>query len=143
MNYQDRVTEIANAVAAVSGSGVVHNRSRLAPAWGKYTDRFKDPGGKINGWEVTRKSGAPGDTRWDEVYRLRKFYGLQDAASSDLVFQENLDAVARRFRDVPDLSFGSVPIGLTLLDIDERMFGSVLVHFAECELPVSLYYVDL
>lgn len=142
MEYQQRVDEIAALVAGVAGAGVVHNRTRLAGSWEDYLKKFKDAAiDRINGWEVTRKGPVeirPPDAI--ETYVLRKYHGIADADATDHTFQAHLDAVIRLFRDTHNLSFGSVPIGLRVITIDERSFGGVLVHFAECELGVVSDY---
>lgn len=146
MAYRDRVSEIAYAVQALPHAGIVHNRSRIATDWGRYIELFVDPATRrINGWEISRRapSGTQDGSHWDELYVLRKFYGVRDSDESDLAFQESIDEVARWFRDHPDLRFGNVVVGLRIAVIDERMFGDVLVHYAECELPVSFHYRQL
>lgn len=144
MTYQQRVDEIAALIATVAGAGIVHNRSRWVLDWGAFIGLFKAPDGHVNGWEITRGPSEPtvgGD--WIETYRLRKYYGLKDSDSSDLVFQEHLDSVVRKFRDTHNLSFGAVPIGVRITTIDERLFGNVLVHYAELSLGVTMEFETL
>ncbi len=140
--YQECVAAVAAVVAAIPGAGVVHDRTRFAADWGKYIQRFVDGSGVVNGWEITRRSADPQPTDWNETYVLRKFRALRDEDASEHAFQEQLNAVARAFRDAPELQlasgqpFGSVPLGLRIVEADERMFGAVLCHYAECELLV-------
>lgn len=142
MNYSERVMEIAALVAAVPGAGVVHARSRMAARWGDFLRLFQDPDDqRIRGWEITRKAPVdPQPPDLIETYALRAYFGLQDAAETDLTFQAHLDDVVRLFRDTPNLSFGVVEYGVRFGTIDERMFGDVLVHYAEGELQVRLDY---
>lgn len=139
--YQQRVDEIAAMIAALPGAGRVHNRTRLTTRWADYLAVFQDVDGRINGWEVTRRTPTePRPPRVLETFVLRHVYGLRDEDATDLTFQEHLDAAVRLFRDQPDLSFGSVPVGLHVVENDIRQFGDVLCHFAECELEVHSYY---
>ncbi|HET7276133.1 MAG TPA: hypothetical protein VFI91_13270 [Longimicrobiaceae bacterium] len=145
MSYQERVTYIAGMLESLTDAGTVHNRTRMMANFGQFIRAFQDPGtGRINGWSVSRIAPTgEASPRWSETYRLTKFRGIEDAEASELAFQEGLDQAARLFRDQTELPFASIGEGLRITNIDERMFGSVLCHVAECELVVSLYYSDL
>lgn len=146
MTYTDRVTEIATRLATLPSAGKVHNRTRVSAGdWGKFIVAFKDTAGLISGWQVTRASAdlAANSTRWDETYSLVRVYGLRDEDATDLAFQESLDDAVRLFRDEAEFSFGATRDGLRLRVIEERMFGGVLCHVAECELVVTQYLADL
>ncbi|MGH7459833.1 MAG: hypothetical protein ACREMA_02245 [Longimicrobiales bacterium] len=140
MTHEEKCNEIKTRLESLEGAGVVHNRSRLAIDWGKYLALFKDPNGRINGWEISRSGELrlePDLAHVNETFVLRKIYGVQDGAGSDLVFQEHINAAFRLFRDLHALTFGALPDGLTVTQIDERLFGDVLCHYAESELRVS------
>lgn len=141
--YADRANEIKGVLDAIDGVGVVHNRIRLATEWGRFLELFKAPDGTINGWDMTRQAGDPQPPFWEEVWMLRHYRGLRDEDATDLTFQAHLDEVIRAFRDLPNLTFGSVPQGLKIIETDERMMGSVLCHYAECELRIALDYDQL
>jgi hypothetical protein len=141
--YKDRVNEVAAIVAAVDGSGLVHSYTRNTPDWGKFLRYFLASDGRISGWQITRRSAATATQRWEEVYHLVKVLAIHDDGASDLIFQQNLDDVAREFVQGRDLSFGSVADGFRITGIEERMFGSVVCHVAECEITVSFYTQDL
>lgn len=143
-DYTTRVEEIAALVSAIDGSGIVHARNRNTVNWGKFILLYQDTAGRINGWQISRKAPAgTKDRRWEETYQLVKFYGIRDVDASDLTFQQNLDDVGRLFVDGLDLTFGSVAEGFRIPVIEERMFGDVLCHVAECEITVSFYTSDL
>lgn len=141
--YSDRVSEVAAIVSAVSGSGLVHNRTRNTPDWGKFLLCFRDPGGRINGWQITRRAGGTAALRWEETYHLVKVFGMRDQDATDLTFQQNVDDVAREFVQGRDLTFGSVAAGFRITGIEERMFGDVVCHVADCEITVSFYTQNL
>ncbi len=143
LEYEDRANEIKAVLDGVAGRHIVHNRIRLATDWGKFLSLFKDDDGQVNGWDMTRQSASPEPPDWAEIWMLRHYRGLQDEHATDLTFQAHLDAVVRAFRDLPNLSVGSVPLGLKITETDERMMGSVLCHYAECELRIVLDYDQL
>jgi len=142
MGYRERAEEIAAVLDGLGGSGVVHPRSRNTPNWAGFVQLFRD-GDVINGWQLTRRRGEPQSPRWGETYLLTKIRGVHDASLSEFGLQDNLDEAVQAFRDGPELSFGHVADGLKINGVEERMFGDVLCHVAECELTVSLYYADL
>jgi hypothetical protein len=141
--YADRVHEVAAIVGAVEGSGLVHSYTRNTPQWEQFLRYFLAPDGRINGWQITRRSAATATQRWQEGYQLVKVFGMRDADATDLTFQQNLDDVAREFVQGRDLTFGSVAEGFRITGIEERMFGGTLCHVAECEITVSFYTHDL
>jgi len=146
MTYTARADELKAAMATVAGSGIVHNRGRLAAKWELFLALFQDPtaGGRVLGWEITRKAGTPEeDPDWLEHWELRHYRSYEDAAASELAFQEHLDAMVRYFRDNPRLTWGVVPLGMEITLVDERSFGGVLVHYAECRLNVTCQYDQL
>jgi hypothetical protein len=140
--YETRVAELVAVLAAVAGSGVVHNRSRNTVHWKAFVELFR-VGDAINGWQVHRKSGGTDQERWVEVYQLDRIYGVQDAASSELAFNLNIDDVAREFIQGRALSFGHVAEGFRIIEIEPRIFGGVLCHVAECQITVSMYAANL
>lgn len=143
-DYTTRVEEIAALVRAVDGSGLVHARNRNTANWGQFILFFRDEQSRINGWQISRKAPAgTKDRRWEETYQLVKLYGIRDADASDFTFQTNLDDVGRVFVAGRDLTFGSVAEGFRIIAIEERVFGAVVCHVADCEITVSLYTQDL
>lgn len=113
----------------------------MSARWADFLRLFQDEDKRVCGWEITRKAPvSPEPPDLVETYALRHYFGLQDAAETDLTFQAHLDDVVRLFRDTPNLSFGVVEYGVRFTTIDERMFGDVLCHFAEGELSVRLDY---
>lgn len=137
MSYQARAGEVGAVLSANPSLGVVHSRIRLVNDWGKFIQHFKTAAGRIDGWEITRRSGGEEEGRWVETYVLRRYFGIDDSDATDLLFQESLDEAARRFRDAT-LTFGIVPGELRIEETQERVFGGVLCHYAECTLAVSM-----
>jgi hypothetical protein len=144
MDYPSRVAELAALVETVDGSGIVHDRRRNTPQWEKFILFFKSSEGIINGWQLSRRGPSKTNVqRWGETYQLDKLMGIRDDGASEHLFQQNLDDVGRLFVQGRDLSFGTVAEGFDITEIDERMFGGVLCHWAACLITVSFYTIDL
>jgi hypothetical protein len=141
VSYKDRVHELASVIELLPSAGVVYSSSRYAAELGKFIQLFKDGDGRINGWEVSRRAGTWVDGLWVETYVLRHYLAVRDAdvddQSSDMIFQNALDDVARAFI-AADPSFGEITTGVVIGEIDERMFGNFLCHFVECLLDVTM-----
>lgn len=136
-------------IASVDGMGQVHKRERFSPDWSTYLSRFEYRG-KINGCMFTRKSTVKrqrtlGEVEKCHVFIIRLFYGFQDDADSDAVFQTMVDQVATAVdadetlngtceTTHPDWGPMRGAVGLQVENIDIRQFGKVLCHYAECRL---------
>lgn len=148
MLYRARVAELVALLEGTQEAGRVYGWTRITGDWGRYIQLFRDAAtGRISGWVVTRRAGRPDSPRYQETWLLIRFVGLQDsdvaADASEILFQESLDSAIAAFRDGPNLSWGEVADGLELKVIEERKFGPVVCHYAECEVVVSQYHVDV
>ncbi|MDA1001506.1 MAG: hypothetical protein O2807_13445 [bacterium] len=155
-NYKMIGEGIAAELSAIEGAGQVHTYQRWAADLGKYLHlfRWEAPDGKdqIRGWMVTREkvreepgsfagSGGgflpAGVNRRTHTFLLFGLMSAEDAAGSELIFQDLIEALCDRFRDPGALRLrGRVPtlerLAPPAVDaIELRAFGGVLCHIAE------------
>lgn len=141
--YTDRALVLAALLKGLPDEGVVHHRVRLVNEWSKYIRLFQAPDGRINGWEITRKSAGPWKELWSETWALRRYFGIRDEDATGLLFQQSLDSAVKLFWGNPQLSFGTLLSELRIVEADERKFGDVLCHFAECEIITLIDYEEI
>ena len=141
-------------LSGVSGIGVVHDYDRLAVDVATLKKFFQDSEGRINGWTIAREATPE---RWltnidyERVFEMtiRGYYGLQDAAASEIVFQDLIEAICDKFRGNDTLNgtceticpeFGNMvgKSGLQVAVVEPRMFGSILCHYVELRLGVQI-----
>lgn len=136
-------TKIKAVIESVPNMGIVHTYERWAADWVKFIALFKAPTGEILGWEIS-KGAAPGtylNTVEEEVshkYLIRGYMGLQDAAETELLFNEKIEAMRDAFRS--DMTLGGLnelPKGFDCRLIEPRSFGSVLCHYAEIIIEIQ------
>jgi len=160
--YREIGRAIAAELAAVEGAGRVHAYQRWAADLGGYLDlfRWEAPGGgdQIRGWVVTRERAREepasfagseaggfvpaGVNRRIHTFLLFAVMSAEDAAASELAFQDLVEAVCDRFRAEGVLRLRGpdgaprVPTLERLLPpqvdaMELRAFGSALCHAAE------------
>ena len=153
MALKDIREQIAAILAAVDGVGVVHQYQRATLGdWGKFLNRFQDSDGRINTVMITRTATAQrkitlGEKELAYVFALRFYYGMKDDDATEHIFQELLEDSREAFNDgdaetlngtcrttIPDWGPMAGAAGLQINEVDARMFGGVLCHFAECRL---------
>jgi hypothetical protein len=143
MSYSDRAQALAGLIQSLPDAGVVHPRVRLVNEWSKYIRLFQAPDGRINGWEITRRAAGPWKELWSESWQIRRYFGIRDQDETGPLFQQSLDAAVKLFWENSQLSFGTLLSELRIVEADERMFGDVLCHYAECELITLMDYEEL
>ena len=149
-NYRAILDDIAAKLAPVPGIGTIHKYERQVADQAKFILLFKDPTGKICGWEITRR--AAGEHQRGAYFRhhqfvLKGYLGLQDATASSIQFQELCDEVCSVFRNAdpatPESSWDYIngdeqtAAAAQIESINDRMFGAVLCHCAEITLSVT------
>lgn len=144
--------EIVGAIKAVLTAlecGKVHTYARITTNWSKYIEFFRDTDKTIRGWEITRAEvpeSLKGAYFRHHRMVLRGHLGIQDEKESDLEWQVLLDDICEAFRaEVPTASrtwlYGNgtnpseAPAQIRVND--QRLFGSVLCHYAEVHLTVT------
>lgn len=156
-NYKAIGEAIAAEVALVSNIGRLHTFQRWARDIHRYLEHFEwDPptgSDQIRGWLLTRESAreelgsfasnAPGGfvpaglNRRTHTFLLFGIMSLEDSTSSELTFQDLVEAVCDRFRTNDALRLSGTIASLERLvppqvdRIDIRTFGSVLCHTVE------------
>jgi len=142
MSLADIREQIRTILSGVAGIGVIHEYERLAVDLKKFLDLFKDPDGRVNGWQFTRIS-TPSDRNTmptlhrHHLFRLRGIYGLRDEEATELTFQDMVEAIQNAFDSEYSLNgtvLNSGPVQVRV--VENRMFGNVLCHYAELELIV-------
>lgn len=163
---KSRYREIGDAILAqissVPEAGRVHAYQRWSPDLGKYLDHFgwKTVDGltQIRGWVLTRErageevsslaSNASGGftpsglSRRTHTFLLFGIMSAEDAAGSEMAFQDLIEEICDRFRDDKALRLleeSGAPRVRSLerlqppqVDLIElRTFGNVLCHYAE------------
>lgn len=139
--------QIKTILLGVTGIGVVHYYNRRATDWNKILERFKDADGKINTVMFARdkmqKRLTGGSPERAHLWRIRVIMGLKDDAATGITFDALLTAIEAAFENYDDLngtclttkSLDWGPLagqeGIQIETIDERVFGSVLCHYAE------------
>ena len=163
---ESRYREIGDAILAevskAAGAGRVHAYQRWSADLGGYLDLFRwEAGGgvvQIRGWTLTRERAreeaasigsragggfTPGGlNRRTHTFLLFGIMGAEDAAGSELAFQDAIEEICGRFRDERALRLldeSGAPRVRSLerlrppqVDLIElRTFGGALCHYAE------------
>lgn len=135
--------QIKSILSGVSGIGEVYDYQRWASTWEKFLDLFKTDADKINGWMITR-SATPATvestTHESRIhqYKIRGVYGLNDEDETEITFQALIESVASAFRAKRTLNATAEDSGpLSVSVVENRMFGGVLCHFCELDLPAE------
>jgi hypothetical protein len=143
---------IKAVVSGVSNVGLVYDYERWKPDWSDYLDTFKTTISSveyIRAWTITCESfrpvelatmGGGTDTDVNYVYKVRGYFGLDDANASektaigiveDVMEALNADSTLHAY-------YGSGPHPLAELTVFEpRAFGDVVCHYAEITQPVK------
>lgn len=130
-------------MAAVDGMGVVHEYVRFSTTWEAFLDHFKDADGKINGCVITRVAtpsayGPRNRQEREHQFLIRFYYGLKDDTATELDFQELIEAACTALSADGDLGGWTHAAGPPQVKVVEpRLFGKVLCHYGEIELPVA------
>ena len=142
MSLSEIRSAICEILSSVSGVENVYPYLRWSTDWKAFFDLFRRSDGSAGGWMVTRSS--TGEERAETAYVFRRhefrmfgFLRLNDAQQSELVFQDQVEAICDAFRSNYSLNGTALNSGPISVDtVENRMFGSVLVHWAELTLPV-------
>ncbi|ALC15654.1 hypothetical protein DSOUD_0867 [Desulfuromonas soudanensis] len=129
----------ARLAAMGPGIGRVHDYERMAVTVKEFIDLFQDPTTKkLFGWEITRRSFRVQKVamgKWKVVHRymIRGYYGLNDAAGTEKVINALADTIILNFtrQRIAGTQGDQLPEG----KVEQWMFGNVLCHRAEIELP--------
>jgi hypothetical protein len=149
VRYSTLALDIKTKLGNIPGTGIVHTYERQAVDLSKFIALFKDPTGKICGWEITRR--AVPEQFSGAVMRvhhmvLNGYMGLQDAMATSVTFQDLCDSICDAFRlaEAPpgatwQYRDGSEPSNTAaqVEMIEDRTFGSVLCHHAVISINIT------
>lgn len=144
---------IVAALGSVPNVGLVHSYERFAQHEKAFRDLYQS-GGQLLGWNVRRRatresSDALGRWTVTHEWRISGFMALNDAAATELEFDDLIEAARDVFR--ADETLGGVvattvigdgpddPAGLQLLESGPVMFCGVLCHSARLALFTRHY----
>jgi hypothetical protein len=143
---------IKTVVSGVSNVGLVYDYERWKSDWSDYLDTFKTTISSveyIRAWTITCESfrpvelatmGGGADIEVDYIYKIRGYFGLDDAHTSEKTAIALVESVINALNADTTLHayYGSGPHPLAELTIFEpRAFGDVMCHYAEITLPVK------
>ncbi|MDR1995145.1 hypothetical protein [Azonexus sp.] len=132
---------IAAKLASVPGLGQVYNYERYAKSDADFRE-FYAAGDRLQGWHVRRvaRRENAGSNEVLTTWELRGFMSIDDAAASELLFDELIDRILDAWRDDPTLGRavlyprdGADPVP-QLEDSGPAMFCGILCHSARLKL---------
>jgi hypothetical protein len=138
-NWSNIRAKIAEILEGISGVGSVYEGPQLKRSWKEFIEAFKDDTtGSIHAWTIqlgpTRENRLSNRQLARELeFTLRYYRSFDQANDSETDFQTHTEAAADAFRDY--FTLGETAEYCDPLQIrirQERMFGSTLVHYAEC-----------
>lgn len=152
--------EIASAIVAVMQTveavGQVHNRNKYNASWDKFFDQFAynwNGQKQVRGWylsipTVTATSGEGDsfDSHWDTYdYVIRGLMSYSDGGETEPAFEDLIYTVRDVLQAQGTFGLVSAPdrvvdgsIAVTIPTVDMRTFGSVLMHYCEMHLQVTV-----
>lgn len=143
---------ILTDIKTITGYGVAYNRERYTSQWTDFLTMFSSEIGsvkQIRGWWVTW-DGIPEVNSEDEVfgtsgesyvYTVRGIQGMDDSASTETTFYDMIELLKNKLRSEITFGSGNVVIGnisVTIPVLQLRQFGSVLCHYGELKITVSV-----
>ncbi len=146
--------KLVEIVRSVTGAENVYDYPITFTTWDDFISHFKDSTGKILGFEIARRAAKenyddPDEATCTHGYIIKGYMGINNAGASDKAFQSLLEAIRDRFRFDHGLSGVDLDAqgnkvmeatNVTPVQVersDERLFGSVLCHYAEMAISVS------
>ena len=146
--------KLVEIIRSVTGVENVYDYPLTFTTWDEFVSHWKDSTGKILGFEIARRAARENYDDHDEAtcahsYIIKGYMGINNAGASDNAFQALLEAIRGRFRFDHYLSGVDLDsqgnkvmeaTSVTPVQVersDERLFGSVLCHYAEMAISVS------
>jgi len=132
--------KIATVLSGVTGIGTIHAYERWCNNWNEFLALYKTTAGIINGGCITRiKTPSLRDSgrtlRRDHTFLIRYMYGLKDSSATELTFQALVEAIQTAFDSQYTLGGNVLLAGpLQVIKIENRLFGTVLCHYAEMQI---------
>ncbi len=150
--YSDLRDALVARINTVANIGLVHNRERYSSNWTDYLAQFASTISsqkQVRGWWVTW-DGIP--AAWEDgsafgriaeqyVFTVRGVQGMDDSANTEGTFGDLIEAVKAAIRNQASLSVAGVEsysIIVTVPTLELRQFGSVLCHYAELRVVLTV-----
>jgi len=143
MSYATIRSQIATLIGAVSGIGQVHEYRRNTKTWEEFYLRHVDKM-IVNNWEISRTSREQESIAVQDLGGTEPFYhdthqiliighmSVRDEDATEKTFQDLIDAIVTKIRQ--NFLLGGLvllPRSLQVPTITHKMYGGVLVHYAE------------
>lgn len=138
---------VKTTLEGVSDIGNVYDYERWAKDWQTFLSLFKDANNVINGWMFSRiatpqRQATLGEKERAHIFALRGIRGLKDEDATEKMFQDHIEDIVSAFDADetlggaclsinPDWGPMSGATGLQITEVNNRVFGTVLCHFAE------------
>lgn len=139
--HVDLRTAIATKLASIAGIGQVHRYERYAKDEATFRE-FYAAGDRLQGWHVRRvgRRESAGSNEVLTTWELRGFMAIDDAAASELLFEDLIDRILDAWRDDPKLGGavlyprdGADPVP-QIEDSGPALFCGVLCHSVRLKL---------
>ena len=135
-------TGIKTLLDSITGVGQVHDYERFTTDPVQFLNLFKDATtGRIFGWEITRTGAdvnrvTAAKFKIKHHFVLKGYYGLQDLAASEKLFNAVIQAVLIKLinNQLDDTQGLAIP---QISRIDARTFGDHFCHYTEIDFKVS------
>ena len=133
--------QVLAILVGVSGIGQTHKFRRLA---------LYSSNNLVNAWEISRTGlesirrnmtqADPAQTTDTHLFTLYGYYGIADAQSTELTFQQLIDDIVAAFRGNATLNNTAAWSSSVNADtIERREFYDIAVHYAELTLSATEY----
>ena len=138
-NYTAILAAVVARLDAITGTGVIHARTRLTHDWTTFIANFVTAG-NVLGWTVSRRATSERhltslENEREYIFRLRGYMQINDAAATETTFQEMIEDVCDDFRETYTLdATAELAEPPQVLTVEERAFASVLCHYCEIEI---------
>jgi hypothetical protein len=132
----------------VANVGQTHNRERYTSNWSDFLAMMTATIGgqkQVRGWWVSRDGFTDEPSDFGNINRVHQFVvrgvqSLNDGDNTETTFQNLVEEVAAAVANDDALAVAAVgewDVGPARVTMDTRMFGSVLCHYAEIQVPVQ------
>ena len=147
----DLTTAITAQLSGITGIGMVNGRTRYIADWAQFLDQFSVTIGgvkQVRGWwvtlrrpAITQEPSAFGEKTRTYHFVITGILGFQDSTNTESTFLQLVEAVLDAFDDETTLGVAGVIVrefDAQLMTLEERQFGSVLVHYGEITLAIPV-----
>jgi hypothetical protein len=139
MSLADMIDAVGTILGGITGIGNVHKYERWAADDAGFKALFKSDN-RILAWTITREATDcvdwPGSTEDRHSLVIHGYMSLDDSANTEKTFQDLIEVIRNTFQPNRFLTVTGVPHAhdsdrIRVRLVDHRMFGGLLVHYAE------------